>query len=106
MSESDAANDTEPSQSATITTDERQQSDAKATLDEMMAMSFFIEMIWKLKKCLGFLLVYCGEFLKWSFSTSHRDWGGNDVNIKDQNFHPWLGSLLIGSRHETDYSIR
>jgi hypothetical protein len=49
VSESDAANDTEPSQSATITTDERQQSDAKATLDEMMAMSFFIEMIWKLK---------------------------------------------------------
>jgi hypothetical protein len=84
VSERDAANDTEPSQSATMTTDERQQSDAKATLDEMMAMSFFIEMIWKLKKCLGFLLIYCGEFLKWNFSTSHRDWGGNDVNIKDR----------------------
>lgn len=43
MSASEVANDTLPSQKATITTEERQQREAKATDDEMMAISFFIK---------------------------------------------------------------
>ena len=42
MSASEVANDTLPSQKATMTTEERQQREAKATDDEIMVMSFFI----------------------------------------------------------------